>query len=92
MRAKYTCESVTDHGSQEEVKLRAVYADGNPENNQFNTATPWGNLVMGIDNPEARGFFKPGNNYYLDISQADEATATVNVGSNDHDNATPSAD
>jgi hypothetical protein len=69
MRAKFQCHDVVPAISGAEVaKLAAVYADGNPENNQFNVATPWATLEIGIDNPAAKGFFKPGESYYLDFT------------------------
>jgi len=53
------------------VKLSAVYdSEHNTENNQFAQATPSGQLTMTVDNPNAKGFFKPGSQYYLDIQEA----------------------
>jgi hypothetical protein len=75
LRAKYTCDAVDpiNDGGAEQVKLSAVYSDGDPENNQFNEATPWGTLEMGVDNPAAKGFFKPGESYYLDFTPVGNA-------------------
>ena len=72
MRAKFTCQSVTDNGNNyTSVKLTAVYAgDKNAEDNQFAAATPSGNIEMAITNPAAIGYFKPQKNYYLDFSEA----------------------
>lgn len=68
-RAKFTCNEVTTNSYSERATLNAVYADGKPEHNGFAQATPWGELVIQIDNPAAKGFFKPGKNYFLDISE-----------------------
>ncbi len=78
VRAKFQCESVTKHAyGSEQVKLRAVCAAPgeklNAENESFSKATPNGSMEMGIDNPGAQGFFKPGQSYYLDFSEAPTA-------------------
>lgn len=72
LRAKFHCNSVTDFGyGSQEVKLSAVYdSEHNTENNQFAQATPNGTLTMTIDNPNAKGFFKPGLEYFLDFQEA----------------------
>lgn len=74
VRAKFTCNSVKDEGS-EMVKLSAVYGNDdkdNEENNQFSEATPYGELEMMVSNPGAKGFFQEGKNYYLDFTEAPE--------------------
>jgi hypothetical protein len=73
MRAKFNCESVTEYGyGNKEAKMRAVYDDGNQENNQFAEATPSGELTINIDkNAVAKDFLVPGKNYYLDFTEAD---------------------
>jgi len=77
MRAKFVAQSVTNlaHGAnqeykQQEVRLTAVYVGENLEDNEFNQATPSGDLRMLIDNPAAFDFIKPGLDYYLDITEA----------------------
>ena len=72
MRAKFQCNSVTNYGPGEKAELSAVYGDGNPENNQFNNATPYAELKIQIDNPSARGYFKPGKTYYLDFTEVQD--------------------
>ena len=71
MRAKFFVDSVTHYGQGRSVKMRAVH-DGSPENNQFASATPSGNLDMSITAPAAMDFLKPGKQYYLDFSEAPE--------------------
>lgn len=78
VRAKFQCESVTKHAwGSEQVKLHAVCAAPgeklNEEDASFSKATPNGNLEMHIDNPGVQGFFKPGQSYYLDFSEAPKA-------------------
>lgn len=69
-RAKFKCNHVTNFGEYENASLHAVYAgDKNEEDNQFSKATPSGSLEITISNPAAIGFFKPGKDYYLDISE-----------------------
>ena len=69
MTAKMICQSVTNYGNTEEVKLTAV-TGSEGENGDFNTATPYAELKMMIDNPKARGYFKPDKEYYLDFTEA----------------------
>jgi hypothetical protein len=40
------------------------------ENAIFGKATPWGETVMGIANPAAVRFFKPGKKYYVTFTEA----------------------
>ena len=85
VRAKFHCNKVTDQGGfyndgekdvefvSLNVELSAVMAEkeeGIDENNSFNQATPFGELKITIDNPAVKDFFKPGVQYYLDISPA----------------------
>lgn len=79
MRAKFYCDLVEDQKTKdgekyaEEVTLSAVCLEEDDkveENKRFNAATPWADMKMGIDNPGAFGFFKPGKCYYLDFSEA----------------------
>lgn len=70
-RAKFRCNSVEDFGSTKNVNLSAVYApDANGEDAGFTKATPWGELKMAVDNPDASCQFKAGQMYYIDISLA----------------------
>lgn len=71
LRAKYLCQSVTQRPGSEEAACCAVYADGEPENNQFNEASPSGEFRIWIDNEAAHGFFEPGKSYYFDITPAE---------------------
>ena len=76
MRAKFYDSHVTNHsGGYQDAVLRAVYDDGHPENNAFAKATPTGEITLGIDNPAAQDFFKPGRAYYLDLTEAPDALA-----------------
>jgi hypothetical protein len=75
--AKMLCHvcpaEITDQPQQ--VALGAVYEpdDGKralPENAVFGKATPWGEIKMGIANPAAKAFFKPGKKYYVTFTEA----------------------
>lgn len=67
-RAKFRCESVTDHGTAKDVRLNAV-TNTSEENKSFWDATPSGKLELTWVNPNVS--FKPGKEYYLDILEAD---------------------
>lgn len=42
-----------------------------PENAVFGKYTPWGSARLGIGNPGAKQFFKPGKAYYVTFTEAD---------------------
>lgn len=70
VRAKFRCDKIIDNGSNEEVKMGAVYSDKG-ENKDFTEATPFGDFSIGIDeDATAYGKFNVGEHYYLDISKA----------------------
>lgn len=74
LKAKFTCNSVAvDAGSPnvETVHLRPVHADSGV-NKEWSKYTPSGELKMVITNPEAQGKIKPGQEYILDIREAQE--------------------
>lgn len=57
------------------IRLGAVYEPDDAkraagENAIFGKATPWGETVMGIANPPAARFFKPGKKYYVTFTEA----------------------
>lgn len=76
-RAKFHCTSVetTEYGSIK-VNLSAVYPnkelDGyeHGEDHAFFKATPYGTLMMQIDNPYGAELFQPGDDFYLDFTKA----------------------
>lgn len=71
MRAKVLCQSVLDFGSGETVSLTAVYSpDIKSENYAWSKASPSASFTITISNPEARGKFKPGTEYFVDFSEA----------------------
>lgn len=70
LKCKFHCNSIITDTYSEEAKLSAIYARNeaeNKEDNQFSEATPSGNLNIQVSNPDAKGFFKPGIEYYLKI-------------------------
>lgn len=73
IRAKYRCNAVefqgdpTDENTNRIYTFQAVYDQSTPENQRFTKATPWGELKMRVDNPEAR--FEVGTFYYLDFNE-----------------------
>ena len=72
IRAKYRCNSVefwgdpADENTSRTYTFQAVYDTSTPENQRFTKSTPWGELKMRVDNPEAR--FETGKYYYLDFT------------------------
>ena len=72
VRAKVRCSSL----GANQVKFDTVYEPDetkDTENARFTKATPWGNISLGIDNPDALSQFKEGNYYYVDFHPADSA-------------------
>lgn len=71
VRAKVTCNSIENN----EVKFRTV-CEGDTtkdtENARFTTATPWGEISLGINNPAALEQFEVGKSYYVDFNPATE--------------------
>jgi hypothetical protein len=69
VRAKVRCESIENNA----VRFSTVYepdASKDTENARFTTATPWGEIKLGIDNPAALSQFEAGKSYYVDFSEA----------------------
>jgi len=69
VRAKLQVQSIEGN----KLVMTTVYepdAASDSENARFTTATPWGRVEMGIDNPKALEQFKVGNYYYADFSEA----------------------
>lgn len=71
IRAKFKVESVTLHEHGEAVKMNAVCYDGTDENASFSKFTPSGSFEMSVTNEAIFGQFKPGEEYYLDLTKAD---------------------
>lgn len=70
IRAKIRVSTVTQYDAgQEVVEAHAVHVGG-AENTSFAKYTPSLNLSITIDNPEAKGFLKPGAEFYLDFIPA----------------------
>lgn len=67
--AKFHCGTVDEFGPSERVKLFAVMG-GSAENERFYKASPAGNIELTIDNPNVRGFFVQGQEYYVEIRKA----------------------
>ena len=69
IKAKMQVSQVTISEYSETPELHCVYT-GTPEDNTFAKATPSGSCKMQIDNPEVKGFFKPGKKYYVTFEEA----------------------
>ncbi|MEX2739932.1 hypothetical protein AB3480_00535 [Rhizobium mongolense] len=67
-RAKFFCSGKEGNT----VFLHTVYSeDIQSEDGRFTQATPWGELRMTVDNPNASVKFEVGKQYYLDFTPAD---------------------
>lgn len=73
VRALFHCFATeeSDDGKSQTVRLRPAYAE---ENKSFAAATPWGDMTMGISNPDAIGFFETGKSYFLDFTPQVESS------------------
>jgi hypothetical protein len=72
IRAKMYVSKVDLQTTTEVVQLWAV-TSGSEENKSFAQATPCASLNISIDNPKAQGFFKEGQEYYVDFTPAKAA-------------------
>jgi hypothetical protein len=70
--AKFRCTQVSkNEDGSEEVKLIAAHG---PENESWSKYTPYGDLTMGISNPDAQGRFEPGKEYMLRFEPAPDGS------------------
>lgn len=76
VRAKFVCQEVTFTGDPANENTSRIYtfrAVWDPalaaENLSFSKATPWGELKMAINNPDA--YPEVGKSYYLDFTLAE---------------------
>jgi hypothetical protein len=69
VRAKFRLASVLDQGFTKTLNFNAV-GDNNKENSQFSKATPWGEIKIVVDNPDAVAQFTPGDEFYVDFIKA----------------------
>lgn len=65
--AKFRVTSIEDFGgTSKRVKLGAIYdPTGIPENQRFTKATPWGEIIMSVDNPGASEQLVIGREFYV---------------------------
>lgn len=63
-------QQVTISDYSDTVSLSAVYGGStNKEDNSYAAATPSGRLELQVSNPEVRGLFKPGQKFYVDLTE-----------------------
>lgn len=53
-----------------EVHFGCMYDPTIPEDQSFNKFTPWGNIVMGVNNPFVLSQLRVGDAYYIDFTKA----------------------
>jgi hypothetical protein len=69
--AKFTCTGIRNADEGEYVSLRAVYTtDPEDPNHSWSKWTPSGSMEMQITNPDARGKFVEGVEYFLTLKPA----------------------
>ena len=69
VRAKMQCIEVKELGAEtKQVRLCAVYEDGKA-NKEWSKWTPYGEVVLGITNPDAFNQFVQGKVYYVDFTE-----------------------
>jgi hypothetical protein len=69
VRSKVRCNAKGEN----EVHFTTVYEPDesrDSENARFTKATPWGDIRMGIDNPDALAQFEVNKTYYVDFTPA----------------------
>jgi len=73
LRGRFRCRVINPGTHKDEVILQAITADeDDPDRvNDYAEATPYGELRIGVADEDVRGYFEPGEEYYLDISKAD---------------------
>jgi hypothetical protein len=70
-RCKLTIESLNETNGEVQMFARAVYSpDSESENARFFSATPYGELRLGVVRKESLGDLAVGDEIYLDISKA----------------------
>jgi hypothetical protein len=69
VRAKFVCTEKTETKDGYRIKAQPVYA-GSEENDKYFKFTPSGNLDLGTINEAAAAEYKPGQEFYLDMTQA----------------------
>lgn len=68
VRAKFRC--MGSEGTT--FFFQTVYSEEiQSEDSRFTKATPWGELRMTVDNPNAAIQFEPGKSYYVDFTPAE---------------------
>lgn len=68
-RCKFKCNKLIQTENGEEIHMEPVTSDCT-ENESFSKWTPSGSFWISVTNPKLFGSFKPGQCYYLDISEA----------------------
>lgn len=69
MRAKMKVLSVNWTEFGQVLNLTAV-TNGTQEDNTYSKFTPCGSVELTITNPELEGKFKPGQQFYVDFTEA----------------------
>jgi len=73
LRGRFRCRVINPAPDKDEVILQAITADEDDHDrvNDYAEAPPYGELRIGVADDDVRGFFEPGEEYYLDILKAD---------------------
>lgn len=68
--AKFKVGSVTDFGNDNHNVKMSPVTSGSEENKSFSMYTPSGSIEMHITNPAVIGFFKAGEEYYVEFKES----------------------
>ncbi len=82
VRVKFVCTL------KNEIALTPVYV-GSKENEQFFRATPGGQIILNIVNPEAAAAFEQSKEYYVDFSPATDPEQPKQVQTTEVQNTVP---
>lgn len=75
IRAKFQVLSVDNRiGGAQNIEAQPVMS-GSKENESFSKWTPGGHLKLQITNPDAQNFFKPGMEFFLDMTAVNDTQA-----------------
>lgn len=69
IEARFTCGAIIPQIGNKAIHFHAVY-DNNGANASFSKATPYGTLIIGVDNETlAAEYFERGKNYKVTIEE-----------------------
>jgi len=73
-RCKFVCSSIEpqEYSDTSKVKFETRYCPEVPDDERYTKYTPWGEMVVGISNPNALALLEVGKAYYIDVRPVDQ--------------------